>query len=303
MVDVRRVLIFRTVARAGSIAGGARRLGWTQPAVSQHLRQLEREVRCPLVIRQPRGVRLTEAGHALLAHADALAARLHSAEEELAALATLRAGTVRLAAFPSASATLVPPALAELATSHPGLDVQLMEAEPPEALDRVRAGEADMAVVFAYPETEPLLTRELTMRPIGEDPIKVVLPAEHPLAGGDRVELSALREERWVAGCARCREHLRHVCARSGFQPDTRHATDDYVVAQALVADGLAVTLLPQLALRSYRHPKVAVLDAEASSRQLMIIHHRESIRTPAIAASVTAITAAARSQSGRRAE
>ncbi|MDN5913966.1 MAG: LysR family transcriptional regulator [Pseudonocardia sp.] len=292
-MDARRLLIFRSVARTGSIAAAARGLGWTQPAVSQHLRALEREVRCPLVLREPRGVRLTDAGRALLAHADALAARLHSAEEELAAFAQLRAGTVRLAAFPSASATIVPRALAMVSARYPGLDVQLQEAEPPEALDRVRAGEADLAVVFAYPETEPVANPELDAQLIADDPIKVVVPAGHPVAGHERIELAALRDERWVAGCARCSEHLRRVCAEAGFAPDARHTTDDYVVAQALVAEGLAVTLLPELALRSYRHPDVAVLDAAtAGSRQLLVLHHREAVRTPATAAVVAALTA-----------
>lgn len=243
------------MARTGSIAAAARELGWTQPAVSQHLRALEREVRCPLVLRQPRGVRLTDAGQALLAHADALAARLRSADEELAAIAQLRAGTVRLAAFPSASATIVPRALAAVSERHPGLDVHLQEAEPPEALERVRAGEADLALVFAYPDAEPVPTPELTAAPIAEDMIRVVVPAGHPAAGRDRVELAELRDERWVTGCVHCSEHLLRVCADAGFAPDTRHTTDDYVVAQALVAEGLAVTLLPELALRSYRHP------------------------------------------------
>lgn len=138
--------------------------------------------------------------------------------------------------------------------------------------------------MFTYPET--VVTPELT----AEDPIKVVVRAGHPVAGHGRTQLAAPRDERWVAGCVRCSEHLRRVCAEAGFAPDVRHTTDDYVVAQALVAEGLAATLLPELALRSYRHPDVAVLHAAiAGSRQLLVLHHREAVRTPAIAAAVSA--------------
>src|SRR3954468_11428129 len=129
-MDPRRVLIFRTVARAGSISAAARELGWTQPAVSQHLRALERTAGCALLLRGAGGVELTEPGRVLLARADAIAGQLHMAGEELAALTQLRRGTVRLAAYPSAAATLVPRVVAEMLRRHPDIDVTLTEAEP-----------------------------------------------------------------------------------------------------------------------------------------------------------------------------
>src|SRR6187431_428122 len=128
-VDPKRMLIFRAVARAGSISAAARELGWTQPAVSQHLRALERSVDCALLLRGAGGVELTEPGRVLLARADALAVQLHMAEEELAELTALRRGRVRLAAYPSAAATLVPRAVAALRSRHPEIDVELTEAE------------------------------------------------------------------------------------------------------------------------------------------------------------------------------
>src|SRR3954464_1719463 len=140
-MDPRRLLIFRTVARAGSISAAARELGWTQPAVSQHLRALERAAGCALLLRGAGGVELTEPGRVLLARADALAVQLHMAEEELAELTALRRGRVRLAAYPSAAATLVPRAVAGLRARHPDIDVELTEAEPPGAPGR--RGRAD----------------------------------------------------------------------------------------------------------------------------------------------------------------
>ena len=130
-------------------ARAARELGWTQPAVSQHLRALERSAGCALLLRGAGGVELTEPGRMLLARADALAVQLHMAEEELADLTALRRGRVRLAAYPSAAATLVPRAMAGLRARHPDIDVELTEAEPPEALALLLAGDADLALVFS----------------------------------------------------------------------------------------------------------------------------------------------------------
>ncbi|MGF7234411.1 MAG: LysR family transcriptional regulator, partial [Frankia sp.] len=149
-MDPRRLLVFREVAHAGSMSAAARSLGWTQPAVAQHIRRLERDTGVALLVRSGRGMAPTEAGRSLLAHADAVSARLSTADRDLAAFAHLRAGTVRLAAFPSASATLVPRALALLRERHPGVDVRLVEAEPPEARALLDDGEVDLAVGFRH---------------------------------------------------------------------------------------------------------------------------------------------------------
>jgi len=287
-VDQRRVEIFRTVAHAGSLAAAARELGWTQPAVSQHVQALERQLGTPVVVRTTRGVRLTEAGQVLLVHADAVAARLRSAEQELASLTGLATGTVRLAAFPSAAATLVPPALAALPE---GITVLLTEAEPPEALLAVDRGEVDGALVFVHPSTPPL-PDQLARTPLLHDRLQLVLPT-----GSTHDRLDALVDERWIAGCLRCREQLLVLCRAAGFDPDVRHSTDDYVVVQALVAAGLGVALLPALALRAYTHPDVRTLPIEpAAHREVLLVSHVESTRTPALRALAEALRRAAQS-------
>src|SRR3954452_12383577 len=179
-MDPRRLLIFRTVARAGSISAAARQLGWTQPAVSQHLRALERAAGCALLLRGASGVELTEPGRVLLARADALAVQLHMAEEELADLTALRRGRVRLAAYPSAAATLVPRAVAGLRARHPEVDVELTEAEPPEAMALSAAGEADLPLVSSYDGSEP--AAGLLWRPMGNEPVALVFSADLPAA-------------------------------------------------------------------------------------------------------------------------
>ncbi|WP_084780737.1 LysR family transcriptional regulator [Planobispora rosea] len=292
-MDPHRLLVFREIAHAGSIAGAARALGWTQPAVSQHLRHLERRAGMALVLRLPRGVRLTEAGRLLLGHADAVAARLQAAADDLDALAQLREGTVRLAAFPSASATVVPAAMDLLLRRHPGVDVRLREAEPPEASDLLAAGEADLAVTFAHAGQEPDDHPGLVRTPVGEDPLLLVLPRSHPQAvPGDRpVDLRSLAADGWIAGCERCAAGLRRACEEAGFVPDVRHGTDDYVVTQALIARGLGVGLLPRLALDAFTAPGVAVRPVPGlRPRTLYLTHPRETDQIPAVRAAVQAL-------------
>lgn len=164
LLDPRRLLVFAQVARCGSLAAAAHALGLTQPAVAQHVKRLERDAGCDLVVRTPRGITLTEAGRSLAGHADAVTARLRAAREDLIALTDLRAGRVRLAALPTACATFVPAALARLQAHTPGLDIRLTEAEPPQAHQLLAAGDVDLAVTFNYdnlptdasPATTPL---------------------------------------------------------------------------------------------------------------------------------------------------
>jgi DNA-binding transcriptional LysR family regulator len=159
--------------RTGSPPGqtaAARSLAYTQPAVSHHVTRLEAEVGTALLVRHGRGVRLTEAGRALVAHADAILARLADAEEEVAAIAGLRAGRVRVAAFPTAAAAFVPAALASLHARAPEVEVTLVEAEPPQALAARRAGEVDVGVVFTHAGEPPDGDSRLRTVPLRDDP-------------------------------------------------------------------------------------------------------------------------------------
>jgi DNA-binding transcriptional LysR family regulator len=293
-VDPRRLLVLLEVARAGSLAGAARTLGWTQPAVSQHVRRLERDTGTSLVVREGRGVRLTEAGAVLARHAEAVAARLSAAREEVAALADLRAGRVRLAAFPSALATLVPAALACLAVEHGGVDVRLTEVEPPEARELLLAGQCDLAVVFGYDDV-PDDAADLSRSPLLIEPVRAVLPQGHRLAGRRALGLADLAGERWVAGCERCRAHLLGAAAAAGVAPDVRHEIDDYVVTQELVAAGLGVAALPRLALEASRRPGVAVVPLrDVGDRAVEAVTRPGDDAVPAIGAVLQALRRAA---------
>ena len=275
-MDPRRLLIFRAVARAGSISAAARELGWTQPAVSQHLRALEREAGSALLLRGPAGVELTEPGRVLLARADAVASHLHMAEEELSALGELRRGQVRLVAYPTAAATWAPGALARLRRAHPDIDVTLTEMEPPEAIAELERGDADLALIFGYDGDPVAGSRELRWSPTGVEPVDLVLPPDHPAAGRRRPGLAQLRDEAWIAGCDRCREHLVDLCTEAGFAPDIRHVSDDYVVVQNLVAEGLGIAMLPRSATTAYRNPDVQLRPGRAWGARRVGIAHRD---------------------------
>jgi molybdate transport repressor ModE-like protein len=289
-VDPRRILIFRTVARAGSISAGARELGWTQPAVSQHLRALERAAGSPLLLRGAGGVSLTEAGRALLRHADSLASVLHVAGSELDDLAQVRRGTVRLACYPSGAATRVPVALSALRARHPGIDVHLIEAEPPEALAMVHDGSVDLALVFAH-QGRDLADADLVTHPLGIDDLLLVLPDGHRRARTRGLALERLADETWIAGCERCRAYLLQACREAGFEPLVRHETDDYVVVQNLVAHGLGIALLPDTSLQAFRHTEVAVRRVRGvEPRRLGAVHRPGVEAIPAVAAVLRAL-------------
>ena len=280
-MDPRRLLVFREVARAGSLAGAARALGWTQPAVSQHVRRLEADSGTPLVVRAGRGVQLTDAGRVLLAHADAVAEHLAAADQEVAALAGQLAGQVRVVAFPTAAAVLLPPVLAALLAAAPRLDMRFAELEPPEAEAAVRGGEADLAVVFRHERDDPPDEGDLLREPLARHPVLAVVPA-----GRTPRDLADLSGERWIAGCPRCRTHLLRCASARGFVPDVRFASDDHVVVQRLVARGLGVALLPTWALQASRQDGVdAVPVAGVDDRVVEVLLRPDARRVPAVAA------------------
>jgi DNA-binding transcriptional LysR family regulator len=249
MLDPRRLLILDAVAREGSMTAAAAALAYTPSAVSQAIGALEREAGAQLVDRGPRGVRLTEAGAVLARHAAALRERLALAADELDDVKGLRAGRLRIAAFPSAGSVLVPPAIAAFRAAHPGVELTLEEAEPPVAADGLRDGRYDVAVVFEYDFEAMLDPAGLALHALGTDEMLVALPPAHPLADADPVPMAALAAETWVAsqdpGCKRL---LTHGAGRAGFTPKVAFASDDYGAVGRLVLAGVGVALVPALA-------------------------------------------------------
>lgn len=285
VIGTHRLRVFQQVARTGSLAGAARELSYTQPAVARQVSELERELGTPLVVRHGRGVRLTEAGRALVAHADAVLSRLAAAHEEVAAIAGLRAGRVRVAAYPTAAATLVPRALAALRHDHPAIAATLQELEPPEALAALRQGDVDLAVTFRYPEATLDPDPDLVATGLLDDPVHVVVPTGHPAADQRAHRLTDLAGETWVAGCDRCRAHLVDTCRTAGFEPTITFTTDDFVTQQALVAAGLAVAAMPRSTLGAHADPGVQAAPCpELGHRRVEVVVAGDPV-PPAVAA------------------
>ena len=300
MIDAAGLRVMKAIADEGSFTGAALALGYSQPAISQMVRRLEQRTGTVLVERVGRNVRLTEAGEVLARHAVAVLSALDAAEEEVAAIAGLRAGRVRLMAFPSSSATLVPRALALVKQRFPDIKVTFTEAEPPESLAALRAGECDLAVAFAYEGTDVGRGEEdldvFVTQKLLDDEVRLALPRNHPLADSDVVELSALSSENWIAGCPRCRGHLLQLCANEGFSPNVGFETEDYVAVLGLVAEGLGVALIPDLILRTAHHHDVVTLPIHpASRRQVHVVTTGDLQRVPAVQATIDALVEAAK--------
>lgn len=260
MLDVRRLRVLREIARAGSFSGAAEALSFTQSAVSQQVAALEREAGTSLVERGARGVRMTEAGQALVAHADAIVARLDDAEEELAALAGLRGGRLRLVSFPSAGAALVPDAIAVFTQRYPEVRLSLAEAEPDESLPGLVASEFDLALTYDYASFPAEQEDDVERVHLLDDVQHVALPRNHPLAGRARVRLEDLSDDSWINGSRMCGEFIVGICRATGFEPQVTLESNDYTTMQGLVAAGVGVTLIPDLVLATGVNPGVAVV-------------------------------------------
>jgi DNA-binding transcriptional LysR family regulator len=282
--------VLREVAACGSFSAAAESLSFTQSAISQHVAALERETATKLVERSSRGVRLTEAGRALVSHADAILARLDAAEEELAAIKGLRGGRLRLACFQSAGATLVPRAVAEFHSRHPDIDLGMIEAEPEDAREPLRCGEIDLALVYDFDSLPNMLDEELELSHLIDDPYDVVVPREHRLAKRRGVKLADFADEPWVASTSisGCRKITERVCQEAGFEPRIAFEADETLAAQSLVAAGVGVSLLPRLALTTV-HPGVVTrtLGRAAPVRRIWAARQKGAFQSPASEAMV----------------
>jgi molybdate transport repressor ModE-like protein len=297
MLDVRRLKVLREVAEQGSFSAAADALNFTQSAVSQQIAALERETGTKLLQRGSGGVRLTDAGRALVRHTEVILAQLDDAERELAAIAGLRGGRVRLASFPSAGATLVTEAVSLYRERHPEVELSLSEGEPHDTVPRLKRGEFDLAVVCDY--THGTGGRELLEGldciHLLDDPLVAAVPESHPLAARKAIRVEQLAEYQWVAGCGGgfCNQMLSEACAEAGYRPNITFESDDHNVLIGLVAAGVGVTLLPELA--ASLRPGVAIRPIGGSSptRRIYAATTAEAHRSPATEAMIEVLRSA----------
>jgi DNA-binding transcriptional LysR family regulator len=285
MLDVRRLRLLRELALRGTIAAVAEACRYSPSAVSQQLGTLEREAAVPLLERTGRSVRLTPAGHQLVEHVEAVLARLEQAEADLVDVRAGLSGPVRVGAFPSATRTIVPGALDALAAEHPGLVPMVLEVDPADVGDALRAGELDVALVHDYDfvpfPTEPGVDDE----PLCAE--AMYLASRTPAAGPG---LAAWRDAPWIVASpgTRCHAMTIRACEAAGFTPDVRHRIDDFDTVLRFVAAGQGVALVPELGARA----DAVVLTEVALCRRTRIAYRAGAGDHPAIRATCAALRA-----------
>jgi DNA-binding transcriptional LysR family regulator len=298
MLNVQRLKLLREVAARGSFSGAAEALSYTQSAVSQAVARLEAEMGVPLIERDRRGVRPTAAGTALVEHAEGILSRLEAAEADVAAIAGVRGGRLRMASFPTAGATLMPVAIATFRAAHPEVELSLAEGEPEEIVPRLRSGEFDLALVYEFGGISERLAAGMRRFELLEDPIRVALPVGHRLAERETVRLEDLGEESWVQTSAPT-PYARYVirsCHAAGFEPRVSFESDDFHTVQGLVAAGVGVALIPQLAVSTLRDDIVIrPLHPHAPVRGVLAATPRGAAVMPAVATMVDVLRTAAR--------
>jgi len=312
MVTLVQLRVLDSVRRHGSVTAAARELHFTQPSISHHLARMEAETGARLMQKAGRGIRLTEAGRLLADRAAEIVGRVDSATAELSTLVGLQAGRVRLAGFNSAMSALVPQAAAVLTGRHPGLELSLTDVHPEDALQQLRAGQVDVALIFRYDDTPPE-DHSIRLVHLLDDPLFLLTPTAGAAQPGGHTALltdtqhrsaaraatlTAHRDAPWIAGCERCRSHLVEMCEAAGFTPRLASISDDMVVMQSLVAAGLGVTTIPGLALRAHRHPAVTATRLPVPPRRIYAATYGDPPDPPATAALVAALRSAGQEHS-----
>jgi DNA-binding transcriptional LysR family regulator len=302
MLNLDRLRTLDALARHGSVSGAAEGLHITTSAVSQQLAKLEREVGQQLLAKHGRGVRLTDAGRLLADHAARILSQVALAESDLEAQRGRVAGELRLSAFPTAARGLFPTALAALRAEHPGLRLRSCELEPEHGIRGVVRGDLDLAVVLDWYNKPMPLPDGLVKAAILDDPADVALPAGHPLAGRDEVDLAEFAEDEWITWAEGefCHEWLVFTLRSKGIEPNLGHRAAETHTQLGLVAAGLGVCVVPLLG----RHPMptgvVTVPLRQQVRRHVYVVWRADADRRPSIRAAVRALRAAGERITGR---
>ncbi|MFD4747567.1 LysR family transcriptional regulator [Streptomyces rubiginosohelvolus] len=297
--DVKKLRILRTLRDRGTVTATAEALLMTPSAVSQQLTNLAKQLGVDLLEAQGRRVRLTDAAHLVLRHAEAVFAQLERAEAELTGYLRGEAGEVRVAAFSTAVPALVVPAVRLLrAEDRPGPDVRVREAEAAQAYELLTAGEVDLALSLAA-HAPTARDPRFSLFPLLADPLDVALPAGHPLAGAPGLRLADLAADRWIfGGSGPWSEITTAACEAAGFVPEQAHSAAGWTAILALVEAGMGVALVPRMASREQRREGVVmrVLEADRPRRHVVAAVRHGAASGPAVARVLAALTETARS-------
>jgi DNA-binding transcriptional LysR family regulator len=289
--------VFREVAERGTFTAAAGALGYTQSAVSRQMASLERAAGTSLVERRRSGVRLTPAGHVLLRRAATALDAVDTAARELAGRPA-EAATVRLGWFPSAGGVLVPRAVAALRRAHPEITVRTREGTTPALIRSLRAGTLDLAVLASVPPFRPPDAElpPLAVRTLSERTLRLAVPATHPLAAGDTVDIADLAGERWIASPSAGEENLLGAWPGLAERPEIAHTARDWLAKLNLVAAGCGLTTLPP-SLEPAVPAGIRVLSVRGGAeerRRVILAHLPHPLPEPAdhVAAALTAAAA-----------
>jgi len=298
MLDVRLLQTFREVAMRGSFSLAAEELGFTQPAISQHLARLERHLGVKVLERTARGVTLTPAGEALLAETESVLSSVRQAERAARAAGGVVASRLRVGAFPSAAAGLVPGAVREARRRlpHPDIELDLRVMEDQPGLRALVRGRLDIALMIQSPFDPIVVPDEIELLEITEDPMMIALPPDHPMASRRSVDLAQLADEPFLltelgGTCADSNIMLR-ACRDAGFAPNVRLESEDYNALQGMAAAGLGVSIIPRMATIG-AYPGVVVLPLKGSPPSRTILAAVNKERDPIVDAFVEALQAA----------
>ncbi|MGE0359523.1 MAG: LysR family transcriptional regulator [Vicinamibacterales bacterium] len=297
MLNVDRLRALHAVAAHGSILGAADTLHVTTSAVSQQLAKLEREVGRPLLEKAGRGVRLTDSGRLLVAHADRVLSLLEAAEADLDAARDTVSGTLTIAAFATSMRGLAPAALAALRRRHPQLTPVLRELEPVDGVARLLRRDVDLAIAQDWENAPLALPEGVSKAAIIDDVADIALPAGHRLAKSRTVRLDDLAGESWITWLegSICHDWLLHTLRRRGHEPRVAHTAYEYATQLALVGAGLGAAVIPRLGRGAVPRGVVIVKSEPTLRRQVYAVWRSDAARRSALRAVVEAFQAAAR--------
>ncbi len=287
MIDP-KLKILQMVDRYGGVTAAAEAMRLSPSAVSYQLRQLAEQLGVKLIEPAGRGIQLTAAARTLLRHTAVLQAQWEQARGELAATAEEPSGPFTLCGFSTAATYLLPPAAAALRDRHPRLGVRLVEAEPARCFELLLAEEADLGLVVVTPDSPPLNDDRFDQQPLLDDPLDLVVQADHPLTARKRVSLADAAREPWILGTPGSTYHQLVVtsCMAAGFTPDMAHQADEWDTGQAMVAQGLGVILVPRLARISTEWPvtRIRLSGEPAPARTILAATRKGAAHHPVVA-------------------
>ena len=284
-MDIRRMLVLVEVSRAGSLTAAAENLRYTVSAVSQQIGQLEDEAGQPLIERRPRGVTLTEAGRAVVRHAEKIERIVSAAHEELRDLAGLNTGTLRLGTVPTVTESFLPAAISAFREQHPGIDLRVHSAQLSGLEQLLEAREIELAITWDRERPAGESGKSLTSELIFRDPNVLLVPASHQLASRSSVRMKELRHEPWIIRTSpNVLALLQAACEAAGFDPIVTFEARSYQEAQAMVAVGMGIALVPRLSLYSLRSDirVLATVSPRPPSRRIVLAHRRGERLSPA---------------------